>query len=390
MPPRRRQVTYSSRPNHAARMAHAKGERQFRTYDTSYIRPKRSKLPAVAAAVVALAVLGLVVWGMLSLFDGCSAQADLLPEGQEATIVVSEGAGAQAVGADLQKAGLVATSAEFTKRVTERGVASSLRAGAYTFAGGTSLDDIITKLVAGPDAGAPLVIPEGFTLAAIADRVAEVSAGRISADDFKAAASDASAYAADFPFLEEAGTNSLEGFLFPKTYALADTATADSLIRMMLFQYKAEVGALDYSYPESQGLSAYDALILASIVEKESPDDDETRAKVAAVFYNRLATDGAPTYGLLGSDATAAYEIGGDPSGYDWSTESPYNTRVTKGLPPTPICSPSLACLKAVCSPAADFGDYYFFSFWPNDQGGTDYFFDKTYEDHQATVAQHS
>ena len=208
MPPRRRQVTYSSRPNHAARMAHAKGERQFRTYDTSYIRPKRSKLPAVAAAVVALAVLGLVVWGMLSLFDGCSAQADLLPEGEKATIVVSEGAGAQAVGADLQKAGLVATSAEFTKRVTERGVASSLRAGAYTFAGGTSLDDIITKLVAGPDAGAPLVIPEGFTLAAIADRVAEVSAGRISADDFKAAASDASAYAADFPFLEEAGTNS--------------------------------------------------------------------------------------------------------------------------------------------------------------------------------------
>ena len=84
MPPRRRQVTYSSRPNHAARMAHAKGERQFRTYDTSYIRPKRSKLPAVAAAVVALAVLGLVVWGMLSLFDGCSAQADLLPEGGEA------------------------------------------------------------------------------------------------------------------------------------------------------------------------------------------------------------------------------------------------------------------------------------------------------------------
>ncbi len=371
-------------------MAHARGERQFRTYDTSYIRPKRSKLPAIAAVVFALAVLGLIVWGLLSLFNGCSAQADLLPEGQEATIVVSEGAGAQAIGADLQKAGLVATSSEFTKRVSEMGAESSLRPGAYTFVGGMSLDDIISRLMAGPDTGAPLTIPEGFTLLAIADRVAEVSGGRISADDFKAAASDASVYAADYPFLADAGSSSLEGFLFPKTYALADTATADSLIRMMLSQYKAEVATLDYSYPDSQGLSAYDVLILASIVEKESPDDEETRAKVAAVFYNRLATDGEPTYGLLGSDATTAYEIGGDPSDYDWSTESPYNTRVTQGLPPTPICSPSLASLEAVCSPAADFGDYYFFSFWPNEEGGTDYFFDKTYEDHQATIAQHS
>lgn len=390
MPSRRKQVTYSSRPNHAARMAHAKGERQFRTYDTSYIRPKRSKLPAVIMVVVSLALLALIAWGALTLFNGCSTQADLLPEGEQATIVVSEGEGATAVGADLQKARLVATSSEFTKRVTELGAESSLLPGTYTFEGGISLDDIIAKLMAGPDTGAPLTIPEGFTLSAIAGRVEEVSEGRITAADFISAASDASVYAADFPFLEEAGTNSLEGFLFPKTYALSDTASADSLVRMMLSQYSSEIASLDYSYPTSQGLSAYQALILASIVEKESPDDPETRAKVAAVFYNRLATDGAPTYGLLGSDATTAYEIGGDPSNYDWSTNSPYNTRVTKGLPPTPICSPSLACLQAVCSPAADFGDYYFFSFWPNDQGGVDYFFDKTYEEHQATVATHS
>lgn len=390
MPSRRKQVTYSSRPNHAARMAHAKGERQFRTYDTSYIRPKRSKLPAIIMMVVSLALLGLIAWGALTLFDGCSTQADLLPEGEQATIVVSEGEGATDIAADLQKARLVATSSEFTKRVTELGAESSLLPGTYTFEGGISLDDIVAKLMAGPDTGAPLTIPEGFTLSAIASRVEEVSEGRITAADFTAAASDASVYAADFPFLEEAGTNSLEGFLFPKTYALSDTASADSLVRMMLSQYSAEIASLDYSYPTSQGLSAYQALILASIVEKESPDDSETRAKVAAVFYNRLVTDGAPTYGLLGSDATTAYEIGGDPSNYDWSTNSPYNTRVTKGLPPTPICSPSLACLQAVCAPAADFGDYYFFSFWPNDQGGVDYFFDKTYEDHQATVAAHS
>ncbi len=111
---------------------------------------------------------------------------------------------------------------------------------------------------------------------------------------------------------------------------------------------------------------------------------------MAAVFYNRLATRAIRRTATLGSDATTAYEVGGNLDSYDWTTQSPYNTRVTKGLPPTPICSPSIASLKAVCAPEADFQDYYFFSFWPNAQGGVDYYFDKTYDDHQKTIADHS
>ena len=111
-------------------------------------------------------------------------------------------------------------------------------------------------------------------------------------------------------------------------------------------------------------------------MEKEATND--TRTKVAAVFYNRLGNSGDPSYGTLGSDATTAYEVGDNLDTYDWSTKSPYNTRVTKGLPPTPICSPSIDSLHAV------------FSFWTNDQGGVDYFFDKTYEEHQKTIADHS
>ena len=306
MPSHRKQVTYSSRPNHAARSAHAKGERQFRTYDTSYIRPKRSKAPLVFAAVLAVVVVGGLAWGALTLFNSCSGTpAELLAEGEEATIVVSEGSGAQAVGSDLQRARLVGTVAEFTKRVTELGMESSLKPGTYTFAGGTSLDDIIARLAAGPEAsGASLTIPEGFTLANTAARVAEVTEGRITAEDFAAAASDASVYAADFPFLAEGGTHSLEGFLFPKTYTVTEGATADSLVRAMLAQYQSEVAGLDYSYAESQGLTAYDVLKLASIVERES--DPEHFATVASVFYNRLASDRP----YLESDATTAYEVG--------------------------------------------------------------------------------
>lgn len=104
------------------------GERQFRTYDTSYIRPKRSKAPLVFAAVLAVVVVGGLAWGALTLFNSCSGTpAELLAEGEEATIVVSEGSGAQAVGSDLQRARLVGTVAEFTKRVTELGMESSLK-----------------------------------------------------------------------------------------------------------------------------------------------------------------------------------------------------------------------------------------------------------------------
>mgnify|MGYP002228540948 CR=1 FL=1 len=82
----------------------------------------------------------------------------------------------------------------------------------------------------------------------------------ITADAFTAAASDASSYAADYDFLADAGTNSLEGFLFPKTYEIGDDATAESVVRMMLDQFKTETSGLDWSYPQSQGLTIYDAV----------------------------------------------------------------------------------------------------------------------------------
>ena len=282
MPPRK-QVTYSQRPNHAARSAHARGEREFRTYDTSYIRPKQSKGPKIFAAVLAVVVIGGLAWGGLTLFNSCSGSApvELLAEGQEATVVVEQGSGAKAIGELLVEEKLVGSASDFAKRVSEMGVESQLKPGTYTFAGGTSLDDIVRQIAAGPDMGNALTIPEGYKLSDIAAAVATASEGRITAEAFTAAASDASVYAASYSFLADAGTNSLEGFLFPKTYAVADDATADSLVRMMLDQFQKETASLDWSYPQSQGLSIYDAVNLASIVEKESSGDEQIRAKVA-------------------------------------------------------------------------------------------------------------
>ena len=383
MPPRK-QVTYSQRPNHAARSAHARGEREFRTYDTSYIRPKQSKGPKIFAAVLAVVVISGLVWGGLTLFNSCSGTpAELLAEGQEATVVVEQGSGAKAIGEQLVEKELVGSASDFTKRVNEMGVESQLKPGTYTFAGGTSLDDIVRQLAAGPDMGNALTIPEGYKLSDIAAAVATASEDRITAEAFTAAASDASVYAASYSFLADAGTNSLEGFLFPKTYAVADDATADSLVRMMLDQFQKETAGLDWSYPQSQGLSIYDAVNLASIVEKESSGDEQIRAQVAAVFYNRLETTGEPSYGFLQSDATTAYEVGHDPTPEEVHAETPYSTYTNKGLPPTPICSPSLDCLKAVCAPDQEsLGKYFFFYF-----EGDSYYFTETYEDHMGTFS---
>ncbi|RDB71379.1 endolytic transglycosylase MltG [Eggerthella sinensis] len=383
MPQHRKQVTYSQRPNHAARSVHARGERQFRTYDTSYIRPKKSKGPVIFAAILAIVVIGGLAFGALTLFNSCSAQpVELLAEGQEATVVVADGEGAQAVGKDLEEARLVTSASDFTKRVNELGVDSQLKPGTYTFAGGVTLDQIINDLKAGPKTNAP-TIPEGYTLAQIAQSVSDFTEGRISVDDFTAASSDASVYAADYAFLADAGTNKLEGFLFPKTYEISDEATADTVVRMMLDQFQTETASLNWSYPQSQGLTVYDAVNLASIVEKESSGDEQIRAQVASVFYNRLSTLGDPSYGFLQSDATTAYEVGHDPSAEEVHAETPYSTYANTGLPPTPICSPSIDSLQAVCAPDQESLGKYFFFYFEGDQ----YYFSETYDEHQETFS---
>ena len=278
---------------------------------------------------------------------------------------------------------LVGSSKEFTERVKDLDAGFDLKPGTYTFAGGATVDDIIAALRNGPVSDAVLTIPEGYRLTEIASAVESATSGRISADSFKQAASDASVYAGDYGFLKSAGTNSLEGFLFPKTYDVAADATADSLIRAMLTQFQTETAGLDWSYPESQGLSVYDTVNLASIVEKESSGDETVRAQVAAVFYNRLTTKGEPSNGYLQSDATTAYEVGHDPSADEVHANSPYSTYTNAGLPPTPICSPSIECLQAVCSPNTDaLGKYYFFYF-QNDK----YTFSETYDEHKAAFS---
>ncbi len=390
----RRQVTYSNHPNHRARMVHAQGERQFRTYDTSHIRPRKSKVPMVVGGVIAIVAALAIVFGVVSAFRGCTS-SDASVDGSTVVVessisaTVPSGSSASEVASILKNAGVIPDVDAFLSRAKTLGLDSQFQAGSYTFSGGMTLDDVIQAIATGDFGTYGLTIPEGYKLSDIASAVESATSGRISASDFIAAASDASVYASEYDFLADAGSSSLEGFLFPKTYSISDTDTADSVIRMMLNQFKTETAGLDWSYAQSRGLSIYDAVTLASIVEKESSGDGQIRAQVAAVFYNRLSSSNTETFGYLQSDATTAYEVGHDPSADEVQAATPYSTYSNPGLPPTPICSPGLDCLQAVCSPASDYEGYYYFIFWQDASGAMQYQFSQTYAEHQAAIAEH-
>lgn len=370
----RNKITYSQNPTHAARSAHAKGDKAFRTYDTSYIRPKRNPIPAVIALVIVVVALIAIVVGVLGFTRSC-AQTHMLEPGVEAQVVVVEGEGAKSVAKSLLDAGLISDTGEFVDRFTTLEGDGTLQPGTYTLKGGQSIDEIIATLQT-PVAADTFTIPEGSTIAQTAEIVAKATNGRITAEEFSSAAYNAAAFQDSYDFLQGVRGNSLEGFLFPKTYPFSDDSTADSLIRAMLDQFATETQLLDWSYPESQGLTHYDAVTLASIVEKEA--DAAHRATVASVFYNRMAV------GMqLQSDATVAYAVGRDPTPEDIATYNDYNTYMYTGLTPTPINSPSLECLQAVCQPEKT--GYYYFYFEPDGKGGMNYMFSETYEEHRAT-----
>lgn len=176
---------------------------------------------------------------------------------------------------------------------------------------------------------------------------------------------------------------SLEGFLFPGEYTIKREISPSELVQIFVDRFDSEVGENIRSEIESQGLSVYQGVILASIVQRESYNDPE-RDKIASVFYNRLAQ------GInLETDPTVQYALGYSKQ-YGWwksplalsdlQVKSPYNTYLVNGLPPTPIANPDLSAILAVAKPAVT--DYLFFRA-ACDGSGT-HVFARTFAEHVA------
>lgn len=367
-------ITTSSKPTMRARSAHARARKEFVQYDTTPIRPKKSKAPMVIGIIIAIVVVALVFFVLIPNVFAQSNKGSL-PASSSATIVIESGDTATDVAKKFENEKLVASADRFTEELGKTGASGSLIPGAYTFSGQTETKAMAARLKNGDSDDVPTVtVVEGYTLKAAASALEEASSGQITAADFTSASADASKFVSDYDFLKDAGNNSLEGFLLPKTYNIDPTDNADSMIKKMLDQFRTEAMALDYSYPQKNNLNVYDAVKLASIVQKESGTD--LHARVAGVFYNRLRSDSP----YLQSDATTAYVVGHDPTGEEVHANDPYSTYTNPGLPPTPICNPSIDAIRSVCDPEEN--NYrYFYSY----DDGT-YAFSETYEQHQAAI----
>jgi UPF0755 protein len=198
-----------------------------------------------------------------------------------------------------------------------------------------------------------VLFPEGFTRAQMAKRADAVSPGITKAGYLRA--TDASLLAAEYAGDDK--RRNLEGFLFPATYDLYETDRAKTLVGKQLNAFRLNWGKVRLGYARSKNLTGYDVLIIASMIEKEVIVPKE-RALVAAVIYNRLHQR-MP----LGIDATLRYGLGIPPTQaitkQDLTSDSPYNTRRFRGLPPTPIANPGLASIEAAAHPARV--DYLYF-----------------------------
>ena len=221
-----------------------------------------------------------------------------------------------------------------------------------------------TTRAAAPKPPKPLriIFPEGFTREQMAQRIGAVNriakrkrkiTPRLSPRAYRVVT-------ARLPpprGFSEARGRTLEGFLFPATYEFVRKTTSRQLVGRQLEAFRRNWRKLDLAHARSRNLTAYDVLIIASMVEREVRVPRE-RPLVAAVIYNRLRA-GMP----LGIDATLRYGLKIPPTEAIRQSQledpTPYNTRIHAGLPPTPIGNPGLAALRAAARPAAV--DFLFF-----------------------------
>lgn len=307
--------------------------------------------------VALLAIVGVLVGGAWTWL-----QRQLDPPGGPGELISIEiptGATSDEIATLLEEEGVIANATVFRYYLRWRGE-GDFQAGEYEVATNSAMDDVIAELAAGP---APLefarfTIPEGLTVAEIQASLAEQIDG-IEETDLATAL-----IRLDSPWRPPT-VESWEGLLFPDTYEYGEGDEALSILQRMSEQFDRvarEVGLspamnLDPATGAPVGLTAYDYVIIASLIEEETRIPEEM-PQVSRVIHNRLFIGMT-----LGIDATVLYARGPEREGpitdADLAIDSPYNTRLNPGLPPTPIAAPGRAALAAALNPAE--GDWLYY-----------------------------
>lgn len=328
-----------------------------------------------AVALIALVALLFSAWFLVELFQPFTGGGTGV-----VTVDIPTGAGAGEIGDVLAAHGVISSSFFFGLRVRIDGDGSKLRHGLVSLRRGMSYAaalGVLTSTAAVKQV--EVTIPEGYTRRQIAALAAadHLTGSYLDASRPANAAFDPRVYGAP------ASVKTLEGFLFPATYFSFAHENVKHLVAQQLDAFRQNFGQLNFAKARLAHLTQYDVLIIASMVEREAqvPSD---RALVAAVIYNRLAAGTT-----LGIDATLRYALNdfSKPlTDAQLATRTPYNTRIYRGLPPTPISNPGVASMIAAADPAAV--SYLYYVDQPNTCGKLA--FSTSYSQFEADVAAYN
>jgi len=343
-------------------------------------RRQRRRRSLIVMSIAVVLVAALALWAFPKVRDAIAdrpttAAEDFPGPGQgEVEVVIPSGASGAEIGSILQEAGVVASQRAFTGAFGENVNASRIQPGTYTLLKEMAAADAVVALLDPANkAEVTITVPEGFHADQVYERIANVA--QIPLEEVQAAAADPAAIGLP----AEAGGKP-EGWLAAATYSFQPSDDAAAILSTMV---KQTVSRLDErGVPADQRQAV---LTKASIVEREV-NLPEYYGHVARVIENRLADDGEVN-GRLQMDSTVFYglgKVGGVPTQADLDKDTPYNTYLHPGLPPTAIGAPGAAAVDAVLKPPA--GDWLYFATVNLDTGETK--FAATLEEHNANVAE--
>jgi UPF0755 protein len=321
---------------------------------------------AAAPAAVVVLLGACVAWCWYAIYGDRSHPA------APTQVVIDRGSTFAQVARQLAASGIIGNVTTFRVLARLRGQEGAVRAGEYRFTPHLTQNEILQALVTGGDQVATWVtIPEGFTAAQIAKRLQHDGVG------------PSDAFLREFMrqrlIVGGTRTKNLEGFLFPSTYLLPLGASPEQVSAAMTAEFFKELPANALARARALHVTVAAAVIVASLVEREAKREID-RPKIAEVIYNRLRTR-MP----LQVDATIEYalpEHKSELSFADLKIDSPYNTYVHPGLPPTPIANPGRPSLEAALHPSKGDDLYYVYC------GNGRHVFAETLGEHEANVAR--
>ncbi|HWH45650.1 MAG TPA: endolytic transglycosylase MltG [Thermoleophilaceae bacterium] len=335
-------------------------------------RPPRGRAFRVFMGILGIGAV-VLVYLLVSIFQPFKGDGE-----GSVRVAIPTGAGVGEIADVLEERGVIGSATFFEARVTLAGRRGDLKPGNYELARDMSFGTVIDRLADGPpDDVVSLTVPEGRSRREVSALVRQAGIeGGYTAATRRSRALNPARYGAG-------RARDLEGFLYPATYELEKGDGVRVLVSKQLQAFKREFRKVSLTRAKRRNLTAYDVLIIASMVEREAMLDKE-RPVIASVIYNRLRR-GEP----LGIDATIRFATNNwekPLTQSELAIDSPYNTRNRAGLPPGPIGSPGLESIRAAANPADT--DFLFYVVKPGTCGEHD--FSKTLEEFERDAARYN